>query len=38
VYTPVVKDGEIIDVKIDYTENYIDQMLRYSENYSALTK
>jgi dipeptidyl-peptidase-3 len=38
VYTPVVKDGEIIDVKIDYTENYIDQMLRYSENYSALSK
>jgi dipeptidyl-peptidase-3 len=38
VYTPVLKDGEIIDVKIDYTENYIDQMLRYSENYSALTK
>ncbi len=38
VYTPVISNGEITDVKIEYTEDYIPQMLRYSENYSALTK
>lgn len=30
--------GEIIDVKITYGEGYIDQMLRYSRDYSPLTK
>ena len=36
----LVKDdkGEIIDVTISYGEGYIDQMLRYSRNYSPLTK
>ena len=39
VYTPVLdENGNITDVKVDYTEGYIDQMLRYSENYSPLTK
>jgi dipeptidyl-peptidase-3 len=38
VYTPVISNGEITDVKIEYTEDYIPQMLRYSKNYSALTK
>ncbi len=38
VYTPVVKDGEIVDVKVDYTEDYMPQMLRYSKDYSGLTK
>lgn len=39
VYKPVFdKKGNIIDVKIDYTEGYIDQMLRYSKDYSPLTK
>ena len=39
VYEAVTdKDGNIIDVKISYTENYIDQMLRYSRDYSPLTK
>ena len=39
VYEAVTdKDGKIIDVKISYTENYIDQMLRYSRDYSPLTK
>ena len=39
VYETVTdKDGNIIDVKISYTENYIDQMLRYSRDYSPLTK
>lgn len=37
VYT-AVKDasGNITDVKIDYTESYEDQMLRYSRDYSDL--
>lgn len=32
------KKGKITDVTIDYTEGYIEQMLRYSNNYSPLTK
>lgn len=39
VYTPVFDaEGNITDVTVDYTESYIDQMLRYSENYSPLTE
>ncbi len=39
VYTPVYdKGGRIIDIKISYGEGYIDQMLRYSRDYSPLTK
>lgn len=39
IYTAVTdKDGNITDVKVDYTENYVDQMLRYSRDYSPLTK
>ena len=30
------KDGNITDVKIDFTEGYIEQHLRYSRDYSAL--
>lgn len=39
IYT-VVKDadGNPVDVKIDYTEGYADQMLRYSRDYSPLTE
>jgi len=39
VYT-AVKDanGEIIDVTVDYTEDYIPQMLRYSKYYSTLPR
>ncbi len=37
VYTPVVdENGNITDVKVEYTENYVDQMLRYSRDYSSL--
>ncbi|HOW86412.1 MAG TPA: dihydrofolate reductase [Candidatus Aminicenantes bacterium] len=36
VYTPVVEDGKIVDVKIDLTEGYIEQMLRYGRDYSFL--
>lgn len=30
------KDGEIKDVRVRYDENYVNQMLRYSEKYSFL--
>lgn len=37
VYTPVYgTDGSITDVKIDYSEKYADQMLRYSQDYRTL--
>lgn len=37
VYTLVTdKNGKVTDVKISYDENYIDQNLRYSKEYSAL--
>ena len=37
VYTAVRDaDGRIIDVKVDYTEGYADQMLRYGKQYRAL--
>ena len=39
VYTPVYDaEGNITDVTIDYSESYIPQMLRYSRDYSPLTK
>ncbi len=39
IYTPVYdKNGRITDVKVSYTEGYIDQMLRYGQDYSPLTK
>lgn len=39
VYTPVLDDkGEIIDVTISWPENYVEQMLRLSRDYSTLTK
>ena len=28
--------GEVIDIRLDYTESYVDQMLRYSRDYSFL--
>ena len=38
IYTPIYdKNGKLVDVKISYTENYIDQMLRYGQDYSPLT-
>ncbi|MCX6573402.1 MAG: dihydrofolate reductase [Candidatus Aminicenantes bacterium] len=37
VYTPVVENGRIVDVKIDLTEGYVEQMLRYGRTYSFLT-
>ncbi|MBD5329102.1 MAG: dihydrofolate reductase [Bacteroides sp.] len=39
VYTPVTDAaGEITDIVISYPENYSDQMLRLSRDYSPLTK
>ncbi len=37
VYTAITdKDGNITDVKIDYSEGYVEQHLRYSRDYSPL--
>lgn len=36
VYTPVVENGRIVDVKIDLTEGYVEQMLRYGRDYGFL--
>ncbi len=36
VYTPVIEDGKIVDVKIEYPLDYVKQMLRYSKDYSHL--
>jgi len=36
VYTPVVENGRIVDVKMDLTEGYVEQMLRYGRDYSFL--
>ncbi len=36
VLKPVIKDGKITDIKVEYPENYMEQMLYYSKNYSFL--
>lgn len=36
VLTPVMENGKIVDVKIDYPEDFTGQMLYYSKNYSYL--
>lgn len=37
IYTPVIdNDGNITDVTISYTEEYLPQVLRYSRNYRTL--
>ena len=37
VYTAVTNENnEIVDIKISYDESYVDQMLRYSKDYSPL--
>jgi dipeptidyl-peptidase III len=35
-YTPVYKNNAIADIKIEYPDDYVQQMLYYSENYSFL--
>ena len=36
IYTPVMENGKIVDVKIEYPLDYVKQMLRYSKDYSHL--
>jgi dipeptidyl-peptidase-3 len=36
VYTPVIKNGKIVDVKVEYPDDYVKQMLRYGKDYSFL--
>jgi len=36
IYTPVIKNGKIEDVKIAYPDDYVKQMLRYGKEYSFL--
>jgi dipeptidyl-peptidase-3 len=31
-----MKDGKIVDVKIEYPKSFTEQMLEYSKNYSFL--
>ena len=39
IYTAITdENGNITDIQVDYSENYVDQMLRYSRDYSPLTK
>jgi dipeptidyl-peptidase-3 len=33
---PVERDGKIVDVKVEYPDNFVVQMLEYAENYSFL--
>jgi len=35
-YTPVYKNDEIVDVTINYTQEYTEQMMEYAEKYSLL--
>ncbi|MEO8398436.1 MAG: dihydrofolate reductase [Ignavibacteriaceae bacterium] len=35
-YEPVMKDGKITDIKISYPEDFTEEMLYYSKNYSFL--
>ena len=34
--TPVMENGQIVDVKIDYSSDFTSQMLEYSEDYGFL--
>lgn len=35
-YVPVMQGDQIVDVKIEYPANYVEQMLDYAQNYSFL--
>ncbi|MDD2412094.1 MAG: dihydrofolate reductase, partial [Bacteroidales bacterium] len=35
-FVPVEKDGKIVDIKVEYPDNYTKQMLDYSKKYSFL--
>jgi dipeptidyl-peptidase III len=34
--TPVMQNGQVVDVKISYPTNFVQQMLEYGKNYSLL--
>ena len=36
VLTPVMENGKITDIKVEYPEDFTEQMLYYSKNYSLL--
>ena len=36
ILKPVYKDGNILDIKIEYPDNFTEEMLYYAENYSFL--
>ena len=38
VYHPVYAEGRLVDIQVDYTEGYAEQMLRYSRDYAGLWK
>lgn len=33
---PVVKNGKVVDYRLEYTDDYLGQMLKYGKDYSAL--
>ncbi|MCC8034779.1 MAG: dipeptidyl peptidase 3 [Rikenellaceae bacterium] len=36
VYNPVMDNGNIVDIQIEYPESYVDQMMEYSRHWSYL--
>jgi dipeptidyl-peptidase-3 len=36
VFTPVYEGNQLVDIKVDYSEGYTEQMLRYSKEFSFL--
>jgi len=36
IYRPVMENGQIVDVTVEYTDDYVGQMLEYSKEYSYL--
>jgi len=36
VFVPVMEDGELVDIRIDHSEGYAEQMMRYARDYSFL--
>ena len=33
-YIPVIENNEIVDIKIEYPDDFAAQMMKYSQNYS----
>ena len=34
--TPIEEDGEVVDIQIEYPDNFVEQMLEYEDEYSML--